>query len=92
VRLGVRMFSRLHEMCELHKLDGADYREMPVNGGADDLRALWKVRQERTRHLRTQGPRGSIGGKLPSHTTRQVPARVTEAVPELKWSGGRAGN
>ena len=27
-------------------MDGADYRELPVNGGVDDLVTLWKMRQE----------------------------------------------
>ena len=36
-RIGFRMRSRLHEMCEFLYLDGADYRELPPNGGVDDL-------------------------------------------------------
>ena len=36
-RIGHRMRSRLHEMCEFEALDGADYRELPANGGVDDL-------------------------------------------------------
>ena len=32
-RIGYRMRSRLHEMCEFVEMDGADYRELPVNGG-----------------------------------------------------------
>src|SRR5438105_5958987 len=43
-RIGYRMRSRLHEMCEFIEMDGADYRELPVNGGVDDLIALWKMR------------------------------------------------
>src|SRR5215470_663882 len=43
-RIGFRMRSRLHEMCEFIEMDGADYRELPVNGGVDDLLALWKMR------------------------------------------------
>ncbi len=35
-RIGHRMRSRLHEMCDFVVMDGADYREMPVNGGVDD--------------------------------------------------------
>ena len=37
-RIGFRMRSRLHEMCEFLDLDGADYRELPPNGGEEDLR------------------------------------------------------
>src|SRR2546425_3335052 len=45
-RIGHRMRSRLHEMCEFIQMDGADYRELPVNGGVDDLITLWKVRRK----------------------------------------------
>ena len=40
------MRSRLHEMCEFLDMDGADYRELPTNGGVDDLFTLWKTAQE----------------------------------------------
>jgi len=45
-RIGHRMRSRLHEMCEFVVMDGADYREMPTNGGVDDLLAMWKMRKK----------------------------------------------
>ena len=45
-RIGFRMRSRLHEMCEFLVLDGADYREMPANGGVDDLLTMWKMRKK----------------------------------------------
>src|SRR5882757_2366439 len=45
-RIGFRMRSRLHEMCEFEALDGADYRELPTNGGVDDLLGLWKLRKK----------------------------------------------
>ena len=45
-RIGYRMRSRLHEMCEFVEMDGADYRELPVNGGVDDLVTLWKTAKE----------------------------------------------
>ena len=44
VRIGYRMRSRLHEMCETLYLDGGDYRQLPPNGGVDDLVTLWKLR------------------------------------------------
>ena len=37
VRIGFRLRSRLHEMCEFLEYDGADYRNLPPNGGVDDL-------------------------------------------------------
>ena len=48
-RIGFRMRSRLHEMCEFLYLDGADYRELPRNGGVDDLVTLWKMRSKAAR-------------------------------------------
>ena len=27
-------------------MDGADYRELPANGGVDDLITLWKMRKK----------------------------------------------
>jgi DNA replication protein DnaC len=80
-RIGFRMRSRLHEMCEFLQLDGADYRELPVNGGVDDLDALWKMRRK----------------SLPSRSGgRQAKAQLREPVrdgkADLKWPGGRAGS
>ena len=82
-RIGHRMRSRLHEMCEFIILDGADYREMPSNGGVDDLVTLWKMRKK--------GPLPS-----PRGTGRQARAHLKEPVrdsrADLKWPGGRAGS
>ena len=80
-RIGHRMRSRLHEMCDFLQMDGADYRELPVNGGVDDLITLWKRRKK---------------GDLPSRTTRQARAQLREPArdgrADLKWPGGRAGS
>jgi DNA replication protein DnaC len=80
-RIGHRMRSRLHEMCDFVIMDGADYREMPVNGGVDDLIALWKTRKRQP---------------LPARTGRQARAQLREPVrdgrADLKWPGGRAGS
>jgi DNA replication protein DnaC len=81
-RIGFRMRSRLHEMCEFIEMDGADYRELPVNGGVDDLITLWKMRKKTP---------------LPTRTTRQVRAQLREPAgrdgrADLKWPGGRAGS
>jgi hypothetical protein len=77
------MRSRLHEMCEFVVLDGADYREMPTNGGVDDLVMMWK--------LRKKGPLPT-----PRASGRQARAQlkdpVRDARAELKWPGGRAGS
>ena len=80
-RIGFRMRSRLHEMCEFIEMDGADYRELPVNGGVDDLMTLWKMRRK----------------TLPSRAGRTARAQLREPAvrdgrADLKWPGGRAGS
>jgi DNA replication protein DnaC len=82
-RIGFRMRSRLHEMCEFLYLDGADYRELPPNGGVDDLITMSKLRSKAARRP-----------TLPSRTTSQARAQLREkdGRGELKWSGGRAGS
>jgi DNA replication protein DnaC len=81
-RIGHRMRSRLHEMCEFVIMDGADYREMPANGGVDDLITLWKTRKRTL--------------PLPPRAGRQARAQLREPVrdgrADLKWPGGRAGS
>jgi DNA replication protein DnaC len=81
-RIGHRMRSRLHEMCEFKELDGADYRELPTNGGVDDLITMWKMRKK---SLPTPGRSG-----------RQARAQLREPARDgrgdLKWPGGRAGS
>jgi DNA replication protein DnaC len=81
-RIGYRMRSRLHEMCEFVEMDGADYRELPVNGGVDDLVTLWKLRKK---------------SSLPARAGRQARAQLREPAvrdgrADLKWPGGRAGS
>jgi DNA replication protein DnaC len=81
-RIGARMRSRLHEMCEGLYLSGADYRELPPNGGKDDLVNLWKMRSKTMRRP-----------PLPTRTTGQARAQLRgDGRADLKWSGGRAGS
>ena len=59
-RIGFRIHSRLHEMCEFLEYDGADYRHLPPNGGVDDLVTMWKVkpsRRDAARAIQGPGPR-----------------------------------
>jgi DNA replication protein DnaC len=80
-RIGFRMRSRLHEMCESVELDAADYRERPENAGIDDLVTMWKMRRK----------------ALPARTGRAARAALREPAVrdgrgDLKWPGGRAGS
>ena len=82
-RIGARMRSRLHEMCEFVVLDGADYRELPDNGGVEDLMTMWKMRRKSL--------------PLPGRAGRQARAQLREGSQrdgraDLKWPGGRAGS
>ncbi len=57
-------------------MDGADYRELPTNGGVEDLIMLDKLRK------RTSLPSpGRLGG-------RQARAQLPDNRADLKWSGG----
>jgi DNA replication protein DnaC len=84
-RIGFRMRSRLHEMCEFLYLDGGDYRELPPNGGVDELMTLWKMRNKASRKP-----------SLPSRTGGQARAQLRAGErgdgKDLKWTGGRAGS
>ncbi len=82
-RIGHRMRSRLHEMCDFLEMDGADYRELPANGGVDDLVTLWKMRKKGS----LPSPRG---GRQARAQLREPAARDGRA--DLKWPGGRAGS
>jgi DNA replication protein DnaC len=75
-RIGFRIHSRLHEMCEFLEYDGADYRHLPPNGGVDDLVMLWQ-RNPRRRSTLPSRAKGPIRAQL-------KPPR------ELGWSGGKA--
>jgi DNA replication protein DnaC len=81
-RVGARMLSRLHEMCDFIHVDGADYRTMPPNGTVDDLITLWKLGR----------PKEKL--PLPSKSGGPVRAQLREPRPEreLKWTGGKAGS
>jgi DNA replication protein DnaC len=81
-RIGFRIHSRLHEMCEFLEFDGADYRHAPPNAGADDLLAMWK-RKAQTRRTLPARAKGPVRAQL----------RAPEGKGrDLGWSGGKAGS
>jgi DNA replication protein DnaC len=81
VRVGSRMYSRIHEMCDFVEYGGADYRLLPPNGGVDDLLGLWKVAGEQR-------------GRLPNKAKGPVRAQLKPSGGKLDlgWSGGKAGS
>src|SRR6478735_10223381 len=46
-RIGFRIHSRLHEMCDFLEFDGADFRLGPPQPTGEDLLTLWKARPTR---------------------------------------------
>ncbi|MBI2833672.1 MAG: ATP-binding protein [Acidobacteria bacterium] len=78
-RIGFRMHSRIYEMCEILEFDGADYRHLPPNGGADDLLAMWKLRGRGTKRT------------LPTRAGGQARAQLRDGKGDLGWPGGKAG-
>lgn len=81
-RIGFRIHSRLHEMCDFLEFDGADYRHAPTNAGGDDLLAMWK--------RKAQNP----ARRLPARAKGPIRAQMKQPAAgrnELGWSGGKAG-
>jgi DNA replication protein DnaC len=76
-RIGFRIHSRLHEMCEFLEFDGADFRHAPPKPTGDDLLTLWKAKPGRRTTLPTRA-KGPVRAQL-------KPGK------ELGWSGGKAG-
>jgi DNA replication protein DnaC len=83
-RIGFRIHSRLHEMCDFLEFDGADFRHGPPNADGDDLLTQWQkdIRKRKTLPSRAKGP---IRAQLKS----AEPARPKR---ELGWTGGKAGS
>jgi DNA replication protein DnaC len=79
-RIGFRMRSRLHEMCEFLDLEGADYRMLLSNEGVPALKRNWEERRMRAKL--------DQGGRSP----RPAKAQLRDGKADLKWSGGRAGS
>jgi len=88
VRVGFRMHSRLHEMCEFLEYEGPDFRMLGPDSGAEELAILWKdgkgrrslppkVRSQARAQLRENDPLRSLKQPGPSR--------------ELNWPGGKAG-
>jgi hypothetical protein len=84
-RIGFRIHSRLHEMCEFLEWDGADFRHAPTNAGPEDLLMAWK--------RKAQSPARRA---LPSKSKGPVRAQLRQPAEskgrDLGWSGGKAGS
>ena len=75
-RIGFRIHSRLHEMCDFLEFDGADFRLGPPMPTSEDLLTMWKAKPSRR--------------ALPSRAKGPIRAQLKPG-KELGWSGGKAG-
>jgi len=100
VRVGFRIHSRLHEMCDVMSFEGGDYRMLPPNSGPSDLATLWQRNKERQPlPARTRGPAraqlssGAGSNMLQDSQNRAATERAKRLADprELKWPGGKAG-
>ncbi len=82
-RIGFRIHSRLHEMCDFLEFDGADYRHAPPNAGADDLLMAWKRKSQNGRRALPARAKGPIRAHIKQPETKGK---------DLGWSGGKAGS
>ncbi|HJN43639.1 MAG: DNA replication protein DnaC [Acidobacteria bacterium] len=76
VRVGFRMYSRLHEMCEFLAYSGPDYRLFESTPSKEELQASWKKQARR---------------KLPARTSVRARAQLKRGKADLGWTGGKAG-
>jgi DNA replication protein DnaC len=83
-RIGFRIHSRLHEMCEFLEYDGADYRHLPPNGGPEDLLMQWN-------RMKAAGPRRTLPAKSKGPIRAQLRQPELRPAKELGWTGGKAG-
>jgi len=78
-RIGFRMRSRLHEMCDFLELRGADFRFAPANATDKELLAL-----RRWPRRRAPAASGRCGRRRPAR-------RSASRTPTSSGRGGRAG-
>ncbi|MCM3878898.1 MAG: ATP-binding protein [Vicinamibacterales bacterium] len=81
-RVGARVLSRLHEMCEFVPMRTVDYRKLGPDASAEEFARLDK---------KGRSP-NEVG--LPARAKHQARAQLRRGIAdaELKWPGGRAGN
>jgi DNA replication protein DnaC len=77
-RVGFRLFSRLHEMCEFLPLEGVDYREQGPDASPEKRALLAK--------------KASEAQNSPSRKGKPMAkARLKDGNFDVGWSGGKAG-
>jgi DNA replication protein DnaC len=87
-KLGLRMRSRLHEMCDWVRIEGQDIREVGPHATSDAI-IRWEERSPASPKNR---PRGGLPAKTTGQARAQMKPRERDARTDLKWPGGRAGS
>jgi DNA replication protein DnaC len=82
VRIGMRMYSRILEMCSVITLEGVDFRNIHRESTDDAIKQQWKNPRPSQKSIPV----------IPGKSSGQLKARWPAGDAELKWSGGRAGN
>jgi DNA replication protein DnaC len=86
LQLGLRIRSRLKEMCDWVRIDGPDTREVGPHPSDSDI-ARWQESSPAS-------PKNRARGSLPQKAAGQARAqlRPRDGKADLKWPGGRAGS
>jgi len=88
LQLGLRIRSRLKEMCDWVKIEGPDTREVGPHPTHEDI-ARW---QETSPASPKNRGRGGLPSKSAGQARAQLKPRERDGKADLKWPGGRAGS
>jgi DNA replication protein DnaC len=88
LQLGLRIRSRLKEMCDWVRIDGPDTREVGPHPTSGDI-ANW---QEHSPASPKNRGRGALPPKSGGQARAQLKPRERDGRADLKWPGGRAGS
>ncbi|OLD53636.1 MAG: hypothetical protein AUI64_05990 [Acidobacteria bacterium 13_1_40CM_2_64_6] len=88
LQLGLRIRSRLLEMCEWLEIDSHDTREVGLNPTHNEI-ATWQQTSPASPKNR---PRGGLPAKTSGQARAQLKNRESDGRADLRWPGGRAGS
>jgi DNA replication protein DnaC len=88
LQLGLRIRSRLKEMCDWVRIDGPDTREVGPHPTHEDI-ARW---QDHSPGSPKNRGRGALPSKSAGQVRAQLKPRERDGRADLKWPGGRAGS
>jgi hypothetical protein len=87
LQLGLRIRSRLKEMCDWVHMDGPDTREVGPHPTDADI-ARWQQSSPASPKNRA---RGALPQRSAGQARAQLKSREQDGKADLKWPGGRAG-